>query len=198
MPERPANFDYQRYLASREWSLLKEQVRKRSNGTCERCHLADHQDTHHLTYERIGRESLNDLLGICRPCHEYLSGKSDFDPASEAIVQPLVYFSATKRGPADWVANIHLADSPEFEPYKYEILDPKVDLVFLVIATMQPESRWHPMAIAGSVKDAMDCEFAHERREGEGRPLYARRLSTLFFRCSENDSCELCHPTGPY
>lgn len=73
-------FDYQEYLASREWALLKNQVRDRSGGTCERCGKAPHQSTHHKTYARIGHELIEDLLGVCNPCHEWLSGKTDVDP----------------------------------------------------------------------------------------------------------------------
>lgn len=32
----PETFNYQRYLASREWAVLKEAVRRRSGGKCER------------------------------------------------------------------------------------------------------------------------------------------------------------------
>src|SRR5207244_330918 len=78
-----SEFDYQRYLASREWAERKEAVRKRSSGYCERCHVREHQQTHHLTYANLGHEPLEDLLGICRPCHEYLSAKRDDDPAED-------------------------------------------------------------------------------------------------------------------
>jgi len=83
----PAGFDYQRYLASREWALLREAVKMRASITgdpayavCERCNGAPVRATHHLTYERVGRETLDDLLGVCAGCHEYLSGKSEEDP----------------------------------------------------------------------------------------------------------------------
>lgn len=72
--------DYQTYLASREWAVKKNLVRQRSGGICERCHLGPHEQTHHLTYKNIGNEPLEDLQGVCRPCHEYLSAKSEFDP----------------------------------------------------------------------------------------------------------------------
>lgn len=77
-------FDYQRYLASREWALLREQVRERSGNKCERCG-GPYQSTHHLTYERIGHELLEDLQAVCNPCHEFLSGKRDDDPARPPI-----------------------------------------------------------------------------------------------------------------
>ena len=72
--------DYHRYLASREWALLKEEVRTRSGDTCERCEKAPYQETHHVTYERLGHEDLDDLMAVCSPCHRYLSGKTDWDP----------------------------------------------------------------------------------------------------------------------
>lgn len=89
-------FDYQRYLASREWALLKEAVKRRASITgeseravCERCESAPVQATHHLTYERIGHEELEDLLGVCRPCHKFLSGKSSDDPLGALVVESL-------------------------------------------------------------------------------------------------------------
>lgn len=75
-------FDYQAYLASREWALKREEVRKRSRGMCERCWRYPQQAVHHLTYARVGHELLEDLLAVCNLCHDFLSGKSDNDPAA--------------------------------------------------------------------------------------------------------------------
>lgn len=72
--------EYKRYLASREWAVKREAVRERSRGWCERCGVPPLEAVHHLTYERIGREELRDLLGVCDDCHRYLSGKISFDP----------------------------------------------------------------------------------------------------------------------
>lgn len=71
--------EYYKYLASREWSMLKARVKKRSRGYCERCHVGTYAYTHHLTYERIGKERLDDLQGVCGPCHKFLHGESNFD-----------------------------------------------------------------------------------------------------------------------
>jgi hypothetical protein len=73
------------YMASRDWARLKEQLRIRSHGKCERCRRAPYEETHHLTYERLGHEFLDDLQALCAPCHEYLSGKSDVDPLTAGI-----------------------------------------------------------------------------------------------------------------
>ncbi len=82
IPHRSAkeNSKYRKYLASREWALKREAVRERSCGSCERCRVGDHDSTHHLTYEHIYDEPLDDLIGICIECHEYLSGKRKLDP----------------------------------------------------------------------------------------------------------------------
>lgn len=80
-----ASVDYYTYLASREWALRKRSVRERSGGVCERCKMAPHTETHHLTYQNLGKEPLTDLLGVCRGCHAFLSGRSDLDPASVSL-----------------------------------------------------------------------------------------------------------------
>lgn len=72
--------DYPRYLASREWAVRREAVRKRADGTCERCYTLPMKAVHHLTYENTGHEPLADLQAICRPCHDYESGVALTDP----------------------------------------------------------------------------------------------------------------------
>ncbi len=76
---------YRKYLASRLWRLKTAAVRKRCKGICERCGRAKMSDTHHLTYERLYNEPLEDLEGQCERCHAFESGKSDFDPLSGCI-----------------------------------------------------------------------------------------------------------------
>jgi hypothetical protein len=89
-------------LASREWALLKEQVRKRSGGVCERCRVGVYASTHHLTYERIGHERIEDLLAVCEPCHEFLSGKSEYDPLKKPAI-PEYYMEAVFVHPLAWM-----------------------------------------------------------------------------------------------
>jgi hypothetical protein len=80
-PIPPYNSSYKRYLASREWALKKHAVRKRSGGTCERCHKHKATEVHHITYAHLYDEPLVDLLDVCRGCHEFESGISNIDPA---------------------------------------------------------------------------------------------------------------------
>lgn len=81
MTQAPTRFDFKRYLASREWALMKRAVRDRSGGVCERCHFRPAADVHHLTYERVGAEYLTDLLHLCKPCHRFESAVIDWDPS---------------------------------------------------------------------------------------------------------------------
>jgi len=82
------DFDYKRYLASREWALLKNAVRERCGGRCERCLERVYAQTHHITYDTIGHEDLDDLAGLCRPCHAYLSGRTHEDPKAFTLYNP--------------------------------------------------------------------------------------------------------------
>lgn len=74
-----------KYLASREWALLKRAVKKRAGNKCERCLVAALDQVHHLTYIRAYCEQLDDLQGLCGPCHEFISAVTDIDPAAKAI-----------------------------------------------------------------------------------------------------------------
>jgi hypothetical protein len=80
---------YSAYLCSREWSVLKEAVKARSGGVCERCETNPMDHVHHLTYERKYAERLEDLQACCRQCHDFIHAKSDNDPAeNRPIVLP--------------------------------------------------------------------------------------------------------------
>lgn len=73
---------YAAYLCSREWSMLKRDVRSRSRGICERCLSGRMSHVHHLTYARKYREHMDDLLAVCLQCHDFIHGKSDYDPVA--------------------------------------------------------------------------------------------------------------------
>ena len=85
MPREIA-IDYQQYLASREWrAKRKEFIETATYGVCQRCGTGPIKNVHHLTYANLGNEKLRDLMGLCRPCHEYLAAERDDDPAIEII-----------------------------------------------------------------------------------------------------------------
>ena len=65
---------YDEYLSGPVWKAKRALVLRRANGRCEGC--AEHGATqvHHLTYDRVGREMLFDLVAICDACHEAIHG----------------------------------------------------------------------------------------------------------------------------
>lgn len=84
--KRGSFFDwYDGYLKSEEWRARREKVMQRCDGVCEGCGNAKAVQVHHLTYERVGREMLFDLVGICAQCH---SGVHDDGPLAEQSWQP--------------------------------------------------------------------------------------------------------------
>jgi hypothetical protein len=61
---------YERYLLSPEWRERRAAGMRRARGMCEGCGKARAVQVHHLTYTRVGREMLFDLVAVCDPCHD--------------------------------------------------------------------------------------------------------------------------------
>lgn len=60
---------YYRYLASPEWGAKRAAVLSRDGYTCQMCFRSRATQVHHLNYERVGDELLEDLVSVCRPEH---------------------------------------------------------------------------------------------------------------------------------
>jgi len=71
---------YELHLKSTYWVWLKRRALHRSGNRCERCGwdiLGPYQShLHHRTYERFGREELEDVELLCVSCHEDEHGRS--------------------------------------------------------------------------------------------------------------------------
>jgi 5-methylcytosine-specific restriction endonuclease McrA len=72
--------EYLAYLESVEWFRLRLKVGTRCKHKCERCQLWQMEEVHHLTYERVFQEQLEDLVGLCMACHKFIHGHSIVDP----------------------------------------------------------------------------------------------------------------------
>ncbi len=81
----PADGRYSAYLNSEQWRALRDAVICRAYYRCEvgNCPRPA-AEVHHLTYERLYREKLTDLVAICRECHDSLT-----DPNSRLAVRCL-------------------------------------------------------------------------------------------------------------
>jgi 5-methylcytosine-specific restriction endonuclease McrA len=57
---------------TQEWAVLKRQVHRRDRYRCRLCGRNDVQlHVHHRTYETYAEERLEDLITLCRSCHEH-------------------------------------------------------------------------------------------------------------------------------
>lgn len=68
--KRPA--EYEIFIKSAQWRNICATMIKLANSKCERCGNSPARlEVHHLNYERFGgRERRNDLLVVCKTCHE--------------------------------------------------------------------------------------------------------------------------------
>ena len=71
---RPRNLilwsEKQEYLKSIHWKQLRRIVLMRDNNTCKQCGCTKSLNVHHITYKRLGDESIDDLVTVCRNCHQ--------------------------------------------------------------------------------------------------------------------------------
>lgn len=70
--------DHQEYINSPKWKAKRQMVLERDNFRCRKCGTGKNLDVHHITYENIGNEPLDDLVTLCRNCHEEVH-KYDFE-----------------------------------------------------------------------------------------------------------------------
>ena len=112
--------EYAEYLESDRWKALRAKVRRRARGWCERCKVGERADVHHTSYGRVGTDwEIDDLIAVCRECHEFLHDRRARDPAA---------ISYTKGEIAALREYTHLK---EYNPYD--------DLTIIRIC-----QRWHP------------------------------------------------------
>ena len=63
---------YEEYMRSPQWRLKRGQRLKIDKNTCQQCGATSKQyrlEVHHLTYERLGDEGIEDLQTLCIICH---------------------------------------------------------------------------------------------------------------------------------
>ena len=72
--------DYQTYLQSHEWEAKRKEKLESCQYKCE-CEGGCHRQAtqiHHLHYDTLGNESLQDLQALCAKCHMKKSNVRDF------------------------------------------------------------------------------------------------------------------------
>lgn len=65
---------YNSYLQSDQWKQRARACYERAAWKCELCGMPVSQthsiQAHHLTYERVGHELPQDLIALCKTCHQ--------------------------------------------------------------------------------------------------------------------------------
>ena len=61
---------YDEYLQTPEWQEKRAEAHARADGRCQVCNSLGPLDVHHRTYEHRGSEREDDLIVLCRDCHE--------------------------------------------------------------------------------------------------------------------------------
>jgi antitoxin YefM len=68
MPPEPAA--YRAYISnSKHWRYVRELRLQKDLFSCQGCSSKNRLHVHHLTYERVGAELLDDLVTLCWDCH---------------------------------------------------------------------------------------------------------------------------------
>ena len=65
--------DYYEYIKSDEWKILARTAKSCASYRCQVCNTPGDNSTlhaHHRTYDRLGRENLNDITVLCAGCHK--------------------------------------------------------------------------------------------------------------------------------
>ncbi len=64
---------YEKYLLLPWWDYVRSRTLRRARGCCELCKDKAAVQAHHTTYERIGCERLDDMVALCRTCHQHVT-----------------------------------------------------------------------------------------------------------------------------
>lgn len=75
---KKGNPAYDRYIHSAAWRKKADKRLQMDGHTCQVCGRKA-TDVHHLTYDRFGHEDMDDLVSLCRKCHE--KAEEIYDPS---------------------------------------------------------------------------------------------------------------------
>lgn len=66
----PQSTIYADYMKSEEWKWTRAERIKKDGYKCSMCGSAKNLCVHHITYENLGDEPLDDLITLCAKCHK--------------------------------------------------------------------------------------------------------------------------------
>lgn len=93
---------YQEYLKSSRWRELRKKALEYYGHECMECKRTDGvMQVHHITYENMGNESLEDVIILCKSCHykEHFTGirhKYKKPDCWHDNIEPMIFRSGEK------------------------------------------------------------------------------------------------------
>ena len=60
---------YEQYIQSEEWQASRKLILERDDYQCTMCGSNKTLQIHHITYENLYHENMNDLIVLCADCH---------------------------------------------------------------------------------------------------------------------------------
>ncbi len=63
-------YKYGLYLSSSKWKKIREEVFERDKKVCQVCKKETATEVHHLHYNNVFKEQIEDLIAICYTCHK--------------------------------------------------------------------------------------------------------------------------------
>jgi hypothetical protein len=73
--------EYAAYINSAPWKAKRRAAILKAGRQCEQCGNSHRLEVHHLTYERFKNEAPEDLVVLCRECHQATHGNGDDNDA---------------------------------------------------------------------------------------------------------------------
>lgn len=131
MSRKPSR-EYLAYLSSPKWKAKRKEVIARCKNLCEKCGKRQVRNIHHKHYDNLGDEPLDDLLGVCRPCHREIHGldkekkaKKHYRPNSKRKARNELRLKAIKLGvPVDLLKPLHNPPLPKTQwDFKERLLE---------------------------------------------------------------------------
>ena len=87
------NEKYKKYLSSKTWANIKIELILHRGPFCQVCRKKKHPlklDVHHLTYENIFNENPEDLMLLCKVCHQVEHGIIKIKPKRQKKVKAIL------------------------------------------------------------------------------------------------------------
>lgn len=85
---------YSKYIKSPQWEAKRQLYFQNFGKYCKACHQTRGPiHVHHMTYERLGRELMSDLISLCPSCHNEVdrlyrrTGRRDLRMTTMAVVR---------------------------------------------------------------------------------------------------------------